>query len=73
MRGEKRTGRLEVPKQLRCGHGLGAVIRFLASMNNRPASLELIELATKGLEQHCRETGKEVSELFRQVLAGNGR
>lgn len=67
MRGEKRTDRLDVPKQLRVGETLGRVVRKLAAQERRSIGQQMIELVTKGLEQHCRETGKEVSGLFSQV------
>jgi hypothetical protein len=70
MRGEKRDGRLDVPKQIRVGSSLGYLVRRLAEQENRPIGQQIVVLLTKGVEQHCRESGKEVQELLRQVLSG---
>ena len=73
MFGEKRTHRLDVPRQLRVGESLGRVVRKLAEQEQRTIGQQIVVLLTKGVEQHCRETGKEVSDLLRQVLSGSVR
>jgi hypothetical protein len=65
---EKRTNRLDVPRQLRVGSSLGLLVRRLAEQERRTIGQQMVELLTKGVEQHCRETGKEVNGLLRQVL-----
>jgi hypothetical protein len=70
---EKRTGRMDVPRQLRVGESLGRLIRTLAEQEQRTVGQQMVVLLTKGLEQHCRESGKEVSGLLGQVLARSVR
>lgn len=67
MRSEKRTDRLDVPRQLRVGENFGRLIRKLAEQERRTIGQQIVMLLMKGVEQHCRETGKEVSGLFSQL------
>jgi hypothetical protein len=69
MSAEKRTSRLDVPRQLRVGASLGLLVRRLAEQEQRTIGQQMVVLLTKGVEQHCQETGKEVNGLLRQVLS----
>ncbi|GAC1632808.1 MAG: hypothetical protein NVS9B14_06510 [Candidatus Acidiferrum sp.] len=66
MVGEKRTDRLDVPRQLRVQESLGRVVRRLAEQEQRTVGQQILVLLIKGVEQHCREMGKEVSGLLGQ-------
>ena len=70
MLGEKRTSRLDVPRQLRVGESLGRMIRRLAEQEQRTYQEQMVVLIVKGIRTHCRETRNEVSELLRQSSSG---
>ena len=66
MFGEKRTNRLDMPRQLRVGARLGQVIRELAERECRTIQQQMVVLLTKGIEQHGRETGNDFLRRFGQ-------
>jgi len=70
---EKRTGRIDVPKQLRVADGLGRAVRRIAERERRPVGQQMVELLTMGVEQYLREGGKEDRGLFSQVLSDSVR
>lgn len=63
---EKRTDRLDVPKQLRVGETLGRLVRKLAGRSGRTMQQMLVVLVTKGIEPYCRETGNSMAELLHE-------
>lgn len=73
MRGEKRTERLDVPRQLRVQGSLRLLVLRLAELGNRSPGMQVLEMLTKGAEQIRREGGKEVEAVFSQVLSGSVR
>jgi hypothetical protein len=73
MVGEKRTNRLDVPRQLRVGETLGRLIRDLAEREQRTIQQQMVVLITKGIQQHCREHGHEVSDLMRRAASDSVR
>jgi hypothetical protein len=66
LQSEKRTDRLDVPKQLRLGTTLGQLIRRLAERGGRSIQQQMVLLITKGIEQHCRETGNALGDLLHE-------
>ena len=63
---EKRTDRLDVPKQLRVGETLGRLVRKLAGRSGRSIQQMLVVLVTKGIEPYCRETGNSLADLLNE-------
>ena len=70
---EKRTARLDVPRQLRVGESLGRLVRRLADEEQRTVGQQIVVLLTKGIERHCQESGKEIQGLLCQVLSDSVR
>lgn len=66
---EKRTDRLDVPRQLRVGETLGQLIRKLASRSGRTQQQMMVVLLTKGIEPYCRETGNDLSSLLHETAS----
>ena len=73
MLGEKRTDRLDVPRQLRVSGPMGFVVRRLAQQGGRTYQQQLVFLVTKGIQRHCEETGNEFGELIRQAESDSVR
>jgi hypothetical protein len=73
MLGEKRTSRLDVPRQLRVGETMGRLVRRLAEREQRTIQQEMVILIAKGIEAQCRENGDEVSGLVRQISSDGVR
>lgn len=71
--GEKRTDRLDVPRQLRVGETLGRLIRKLASRSGRTQQQMMVVLLTKGIEPYCRETGNDLSSLLHEAASDSVR
>jgi hypothetical protein len=69
LSGEKRTDRLDVPKQLRVGEMLGKLVRKLAARNQRTIQEQLVVLVTKGIEAYCRETGNSLTDLLHETAS----
>lgn len=66
MLAEKRINRFDVPRQLRTGETLARAVRRIAALEQRPIGQQILVLVMKGVEQYCRESGKEISILFSQ-------
>jgi hypothetical protein len=66
---EKRTDRLDVPRQLRVGETLGRLIRSLARRSSRTIQQQMVVLLTKGIESYCRETGNSLPDLLQETAS----
>jgi hypothetical protein len=72
MRWEKRTDRLEIPRQLRIGAGLGKAIRKLAERDRRSIQQQMIVLLINGIKLYSIETYKELVGGDCQALSDSG-